>query len=64
VSKPIKLITEEVKIIMPQSVLPFKLEMTQDKITPHAGLAVFGEFVHAMNIPGVINTEPGSPRGV
>ena len=65
-SKPIKLITEEVKIIMPQRVLPFKLEMTQDKITPHAGLAVFGEFVHAMNIPGVINTElpkPGSPRG-
>lgn len=51
---------------MPQRVLPYKLETTKDKITPHAGLIVFGEFVHAMNIPGAINNDlpkPGSPRG-
>lgn len=27
-----------------QSVLPFKLEITGDTITSHAGLALFGEF--------------------
>ena len=32
---------------MTQSVLPFKLEITEEKMTAHAGLAVFGEFVHA-----------------
>ncbi|OQY19604.1 MAG: hypothetical protein B6I36_03760 [Desulfobacteraceae bacterium 4572_35.1] len=33
---------------MAQKVLPFKLETTNDVITPHAGLAVFGEFIHAL----------------
>lgn len=51
---------------MPQRVLPFKLETTQDEITPHAGLALFGEYVHAMNIPNEVNNKlpkPGSGRG-
>ena len=30
--------------------LPFKLEITEEKLTAHAGLAVFGEFVHATAI--------------
>ena len=51
---------------MPQSVLPFKLETTNDKITPHAGLAIFDEFIHATGIIQQINSElpaPGSNRG-
>jgi hypothetical protein len=27
-----------------QTILPFKLEMTIDMITPHAGLALLGEY--------------------
>ena len=51
---------------MPQRVLPFKLESTTDTITAHAGLAMFGEFIHATGLAGLVNRElpkPGSPRG-
>ena len=51
---------------MSQRVLPFKLECTNDTITAHAGLAIFGEFIHAMGLPGHLNShlpKPGSPRG-
>ena len=51
---------------MAQKVLPFKLETTNDVITPHAGLAVFGEFIHATDVINQINRElpaPGSNRG-
>jgi hypothetical protein len=30
--------------------LPFKLETTKDKITPHAGLGLFGEFLYSQRI--------------
>jgi len=50
--------------MMPQSVLPFKLEITNDEITPHAGLAVFGEFLRALSVPGLIDrTLPGPGSG-
>jgi hypothetical protein len=52
--------------MMPQTVLPFKLEITQDTITPHAGLALFGEFVHATAILKAIDRwlpSPGSGAG-
>ncbi len=51
---------------MAQRVLPFKLESTTDTITAHAGLVMFGEFIHAMGLSMLINDElpkPGSPRG-
>lgn len=51
---------------MTQSVLPFKLEITEEKITSHAGLAVFGEFVHATGILKEVDKElkgPGSGAG-
>ncbi len=51
---------------MTQRVLPFKLECTNDTITAHAGLVMFGEFIHALGLPDLINRElpkPGSPRG-
>ena len=46
-----------------QTVLPFKLEITKDEITPHAGPAPFGEFVHAMGLPLLINRELPAPAG-
>ena len=36
--------------MMTQTVLPFKLGITEEKLTAHAGLAMFGEFVHATGI--------------
>jgi hypothetical protein len=52
--------------MMTQSVLPFKLEITEEKLTAHAGLAVFGEFVHATAILGEVDKmlkRPGSAVG-
>lgn len=59
-------ITNEVKPMMPQNLLPFKLEKTTDEMTPHAGLALFGEFVRSLNILDEIDRIfplPGSPIG-
>ena len=47
---------------MQYNVLPFKLETTSDKITPHAGLAIFGEFVHATGLFNQINNELSAPQ--
>lgn len=33
-----------------QNVLPFKVEITRDTITPHAGLALLGEFAVALGL--------------
>ncbi len=49
-----------------QTVLPFKLGITRDKITAHAGLALFGEFLHALGLSGALDSElpaPGSGVG-
>ncbi len=49
-----------------QAVLPFKLEVTRDTITSHAGLALFGEFCIGLDLLRVIDRcmpEPGSGAG-
>jgi hypothetical protein len=49
-----------------QTVLPFKLEMTNDLITSHAGLALLGEFAFGLGLPKMVNRElpsPGSGSG-
>lgn len=38
-----------------QTVLPFKLETTQDTITAPAGLIVFGEYLQAMGWPSQLD---------
>lgn len=51
---------------MPQTVLPFKLDTTDEPLTAHGGLALFGEFLHAMNIPRQLDASlpaPGSRVG-
>jgi len=49
-----------------QSVLPFKLGATQDSITPHAGLALLGEYAYGLKLPEQIDAQmpgPGSGAG-
>ena len=49
-----------------QNLLPFRLEMTKDMITSHAGLSLFGEFAVGL---GILKTadkylpKPGSGAG-
>ena len=49
-----------------QTILPFKLEMTRDMITPHAGLALVGEFAVGLGVLQSIDRylpKPGSGAG-
>jgi hypothetical protein len=49
-----------------QTILPFKLEMTRDLITPHAGLALVGEFAAGLGVLQSIDgylPKPGSGAG-
>ena len=42
---------------MSQTVMPFKLDTTRDTITAQAGLVLFGEYLHAMGVPGSFDRE-------
>jgi hypothetical protein len=49
-----------------QTILPFKLEMTRDLITPHAGLALLGEFAVGLGLLQSVDSslpKPGSSAG-
>jgi len=49
-----------------QTILPFKLEMTRDMITPHAGLALLGEFAVGLGLLQSVDRylpKPGSGAG-
>lgn len=49
-----------------ETVLPFKLDKTDDVITPLAGLALFGEFLEALDLGdwvGKVFPAPGSAKG-
>ena len=49
-----------------QTVLPFKLGVTDESLTAHGGLALFGEFLHALGLGELIDHElpaPGSAAG-
>jgi|SRR3990172_3640911 len=49
-----------------QTVLPFKLEMTDEVLTPRAGLALVGEYLHGLGLHRALARElpePGSGRG-
>lgn len=52
--------------ILAQTLLPFKVEATEEKLTAHAGLALFGEFVQGLGFLRWLAQEmpkPGSGRG-
>jgi hypothetical protein len=49
-----------------QTVLPFKVEITKDTITSHAGLALVGEFAVGIGMVESVDRElpdPGSGAG-
>ena len=49
-----------------QTVLPFKLERTGEKITARSGLVLYAEFMRAMGVESLIDRRmpgPGSGRG-
>jgi hypothetical protein len=49
-----------------QTVLPFKLAATDESLTAHGGLALFGEYLRAMGVGALIDHElprPGSAAG-
>ena len=49
-----------------QTVLPFKLAATDESLTAHGGLVLFGEYLRAMGVCGAIDHEsprPGSAAG-
>ena len=49
-----------------QTILPFKLEETKDLITPHAGLALLGEFAIGLGLLNALDEQlpaPGSAAG-
>lgn len=41
-----------------QTVLPFKLETTRDLVTPHAGLALLGEFTQGLGLNKALDWRP------
>jgi len=49
-----------------QAILPFKMERTDELITPRSGLGLFAEVVRTLGVPGKIEAafpRPGSNRG-
>ncbi len=47
---------------MPQTVLNFALESTDESITPRAGSIVLGEYLHAIGLPELIERHLPQPR--
>jgi len=45
-----------------QSILPFKLEMTKDIITAHAGLALIGEFAIGLRLLKSVDSYLPKPK--
>jgi hypothetical protein len=49
-----------------KNIMRFKLGMTQDEMTPHAGLALFGEFAYGVGLSELVDEhlpKPGSNSG-
>ena len=49
-------------IMIRQTILPFKLEMTRDIITPHAGLALMGEFAVGLKLLKSVDSYLPKPK--
>ncbi|WP_435549165.1 IS1380-like element ISDssp4 family transposase, partial [Desulfobacterium sp. N47] len=65
-SRQHKYLTNEVMDMIKQTVLPFKIEITKDMITSHAGLALLGEFAVGLRLLEAIDKNlpaPGSGAG-
>ena len=52
--------------MIPQGILPFKIERTDELITPRSGLALFAEVIRSLRVEQRIRDyfpRPGSNRG-
>ncbi len=52
--------------MIPQGILPFKIEVTDELITPRSGLALFAEVLRALKVEQKVRDyfpRPGSNRG-
>ena len=47
--------THEVDAMMEQNVLPFKLELTKEKLTPHGGLVLAHELHLGLGVAGLVD---------
>lgn len=50
-----------------QTILPFKLERTEERITARSGLTLYAEFLHALRIEALVDQylpQPRSGRGL
>jgi len=45
-----------------QTILPFKTEITDERLTSHAGLILFGEFVHGLCVNELVDSYLPKPR--
>jgi hypothetical protein len=62
----VKDLNQEGKPMVQQGVLGFKMERTDELITPRSGLALFGEVVRTLGVAGQVGEafpRPGSNRG-
>ena len=62
-----KTITNEVsEAMIAKNILGYKLGTTRDELTPHAGLALFGEFAYGLGLHELVDEhlpKPGSNKG-
>jgi len=59
-------LNQEGEDMVTQGILPFKIERTDELITPHAGLAMFAEVMRSLDVERMITPyvpKPGSNRG-
>ena len=57
---------KEANIMINQTLLPFKLEITKENLTAHSGLALMAEYNKSIGLKGLVNRHvpgPGSHRG-
>jgi hypothetical protein len=62
----VKDLNQEGELMIQQDILPFKMERTDELITPRSGLGLFAEVVRTLGVPGKIREafpRPGSNRG-
>jgi len=55
-----------VEAMIQQTVMPFKLKRTEERMTPRSGLVLYAEFMKAMGVDEMLSTHfprPGSGRG-
>jgi len=62
----VKNLNQEGEVMIQQGKLPFKLEISQEQITPRSGIAIYAEVLRALRVEEKVERQlppPGSNRG-